>query len=403
MATRSEGGAPPRLLFVSNLFPDQAEPYRGLDNATVLHHLRDDFEIRALSPRPALGVAPWAGRERTARRAREIDAPFAPRYLEVPYIPKVGSRWNHRLMARALRPVLRQLREEFAFDVVLCSWLYPDGCAAVPLCAELDLPCVLISQGTDAHQYLKNPVRRRLIVGACGGSDGVVTRSKELARLLGEAGVAAGKLHPIYNGVDTEVFRPRDKEELRAQLGAGVRGGPLLLFVGNLLPIKDPGALLEAFARLLQRGAGDAELVMVGKGPLRPELERQCGQLGIADRVTFTGPLDAAEVARWMAAADVLCMSSINEGLPNVVLEALSSGLPIVATDVGGIAEVVDRPERGAVVPRGDREAYCSALQQLLSRQNPQSAPLKRFDWASAASAYRELLLAAIQARSDSR
>ena len=134
-----------RLLFVSNLFPDSSEPIRGLDNACLLSYLRGHFdEIRAVGVRPVLGGA------RTFS-ARAEDEFLSPVYCTTRYIPKIGSRWNHRLMARALGKTLARVRTEFPFDRVLGSWLYPDGCALRKLSGSMGFPLWLISQGSDAH------------------------------------------------------------------------------------------------------------------------------------------------------------------------------------------------------------------------------------------------------------
>ena len=138
-----------KLLFISNLFPDADEPYRGLDNATLLHQLSAGYDIRVLSPRPTLPLATPKN-----RRCRAGDESFAPVYLPAPYIPKVGSRFNHTLMARALRPALRALRGEFPFEAVLSSWVYPDGCAVAKLAGEGGFPFAVVAQGSDVHQYL---------------------------------------------------------------------------------------------------------------------------------------------------------------------------------------------------------------------------------------------------------
>jgi teichuronic acid biosynthesis glycosyltransferase TuaC len=116
-----------RLLFVSNLFPDQHEPYRGLDNATLLHTLRGRAETRVLAFRPTL---PW---RRKKWMARPEDAPLRPHYVPTLYIPKFGHRWNHLLYARALRPVLAALRREAPIEAVLASWLSPTH-ARSPAC-----------------------------------------------------------------------------------------------------------------------------------------------------------------------------------------------------------------------------------------------------------------------------
>ena len=374
----------PRLLFISNLFPDQAEPYRGLDNATILHHLSGEFEIRVLSPRPTLFRTP-------VRRAREVDAGFAPVYVPSPYVPKVGSRFNPALMARALREPVAAVQRTWPFDVVLSSWIFPDSCAVATLAN--DFPLVSIAQGTDVHQYLKVPARRKVIAQAMQRASAIITRSAALGQLLAEAGLAPERLHPVYNGIDFTRFCPGDPLAAREALGLPLHG-PMILFVGNFLPIKNPLLLLRAHAQLTS-----AHLVMVGGGPLEEKARALAGELGTAGRITFAGRRSAEEVARFMRAADVLALPSHNEGVPNVILEAFASGLRVVASRVGGISEVHDRACLGSLVPAGDLDALVHTLRHAL--ETPvQSEAIRRhalqFSWEAAALKYSGLLKAAI-------
>jgi len=346
-----------KLLFVSNLFPDTGEPYRGLDNATVLHHLHArGHEIRVLAPRPVL--------RRRAFAPREIDLPLRPEFLPVPYVPKLGGLFNHRLMAAALRPALARLRREQPWDLVLASWLFPDGWAVAR--AAGPGPLALIAQGSDVHVYLHSRPRRAAILAACARAGAVITRSESLAHLLAAAGVEGDRLRPIHNGVDTGVFHGGDLAAARQRLGLAT-AERWLLFVGNLLPVKDPDFLLRAFARIAAV-CPEARLALAGRGPLRPALEAQVAALGLTERVRFLGPLDATAVADWMSAADLLVMTSRNEGLPNVILEAQACGLPVVATRVGGIHEVVDAPWKGDLTPPGDLSAWSAAVLARLAQ-----------------------------------
>jgi len=344
-----------RILFISNLFPDTTEPYRGLDNVTVLHHLRAlGHEARALSPRPMLRRRPLL--------PRGMDAVFAPEYVPALYVPKAGGLFNHRLMAAALRPALARLRASWKWDVVLASWLFPDAWAAAH--AGADAPLALIAQGSDVHVYLKSRPRRAAILDACSRARAVITRSESLAVLLGGAGVPGVKLKPVHNGVDTGVFHGGDRSEARRALGLP-EDGRWLLFVGNLLPVKDPEFLLRAFQRV-NRAENDTRLALAGRGPMRAALEKCAAELGIAGRVRFLGPQDAAQIGQWMRAADLFCMTSRNEGLPNVILESQACGLPVVSTRVGGIHEVVDEVWKGALTPPGDLDAWVDAALQRL-------------------------------------
>jgi glycosyltransferase involved in cell wall biosynthesis len=382
-----------KLLFVSNLFPDTREPYRGLDNATLLHALRDRAEIRVVALRPSL---PW---QRRAWRPRPEDAPLQPQFLAVPYLPKIGHRFNHRLYARALRPVLASLVREWAPGVILVSWLFPDACAVARLQLEFQNPFVAIAQGSDAHQYLQISARREVMVRELARASAIVTRSAELARLLAEAGLAAGKLHTIYNGVDLERFRPPDPAgRLAAREAMAIPvDAPVIVFVGNFLPVKNPRLLLEAHARLLGTPVfRDTRLVLVGAGPV--DLSAESLRLGTSARVMFAGRQDVAGVARAMEAADVLALSSDNEGVPNVMLEAFACGLPVVATRVGGISEVHRHDFLGKLVPARDAAQLGEALGEVLSRprETARIAEYGRtFSWEATADAYREVLRAA--------
>ncbi len=378
-----------KLLFVSNLFPDATEPYRGLDNATLLHHLADRWQIRVLALRPAL---PFRAR---AWRPRKQDIQFAPEYLAVPYIPKFGSRWNHRIMARALRPHLSALRREFAFDVVLSSWIFPDSCAIAELAQELDFPFVAIAQGSDVHQYLQMPARRDIIARLLPRAAAVITRSGELARLLAGAGLPRERLHPVYNGVDLDLFQPGDRLAARRELGLPAEA-PLILFVGNFYAIKNPLLAVRALPLLSTTDFPvPPVLVMVGGGPLESAVRQEADQLGVGDRVILAGRTDAAGVARSMQAADVLLLPSQNEGVPNVILEAFACGLPVVASRVGGIPEVHPGDDFGRLVEPIEPEPFARRLRDVLLAPTDR-AQLRnhalQFSWPRAAAACHDLL-----------
>lgn len=381
-----------KLLFVSNLFPDTTEPYRGLDNATLLHHLADRWQIRVLAVRP---VFPFFSH---TWHPRLEDAKFSVESVAAPYLPKIGSRWNHRLMASALRRRVRELHEQGEFDVVLASWLFPDCCAIAILAKELDFPFIAIAQGSDVHQYLKMPVRRRIVTNLLPRAAAVVTRSGELARLLGEAGLPRERLHPIYNGVDLEQFRPGDRASARRELMLPVEA-PVILFVGNFYDIKNPLVLPEALARLPAAAFKSPPiLVMVGGGSLERDVRRLAERLSLKERVILAGRMDAAGVARSMQAADVLCLPSRNEGVPNVILEAFACGLPVVASRVGGIPEVHPGDGFGRLVAGADPDAFATALREtLLSPPAPEQLRQHalQFSWSRAADAYHQLLLEA--------
>lgn len=386
-----------KILFISNLFPDSSEPVRGLDNATVLHWLAKDHgaEIRVISPRPTLRLPLTTP---NLRQTVPGDATFDPIYPEVGFVPKFGTRWNDRLLKRGINEDFQRLVAEFEPEIVLCSWLFPDGCAVAELCRQRGIPLVLVTQGSDTHQYLQVPLRRLKILRAINASDAVICRSADLGKRLKKAGAPGHKLHTIYNGIDPSVFFPGDRCQARRDLGLGDHSSPLLLFVGNFLPVKNPEFLLEAHAALNQKRKAEnlpeTQLVMIGDGPMKSKLEQFSINLGTRQDLRFLGRQTSFTVSQWMRAADLLCLSSVNEGFPNVILEAMASNLPVISTRVGGIEEKITEPELGRLVEPDDLDGYVEALESMLSQFVGSEPALPRTDlsWESTARSYQSLL-----------
>jgi glycosyltransferase involved in cell wall biosynthesis len=128
--------------------------------------------------------------------------------------------------------------------------------------------------------------------------------------------------------------------------------------------------LIDAWAKLhhAKAVAETDQLVIIGDGKCRKTLEQQVSSAGIERHVRFLGTIPHPEVTRWLAASDALCLTSYNEGTPNVVVEALASGVPVVATRVGGVPEIVTEGVSGTLTEPGDPEAFASAIRDTLSR-----------------------------------
>lgn len=377
-----------KLLFVSNLFPDESEPWRGLDNVTLLHALRQQepaLEVRVLAFRPALGLpGPLP-----LIRPRPGDELLSPSYHKAAYLPKFGG-WNHRLFAISLARAKKAALGSFQPEVILAPWLFPDACAAAACFPQV--PLVAVAQGSDVHQYLSLSMRRRAILELCDRARGIVTRSQDLQRRLVAAGADASKVHTIYNGVDPDIFHPAPRQAARQQLQLSIPAkGHLILFVGNFLHVKGIDLLLEAFALVHQR-RGDLTLALIGSGPLEQSLKQRAAELGISSRLVFVGRQPPQVVARWMQASNTVCLSSHNEGVPNVVLEAVSSGRPMVSTDVGGIGEIIEPlMSRRFLVPSRDPSAYAAVLTGSLDHPPDEQAlhqKAKNYSWENCAQSY---------------
>jgi glycosyltransferase involved in cell wall biosynthesis len=326
-----------RLLCVTNLYPRPAERVRGVFNARWIEAIADvageHIEVSVVSlvaePRP------WKWRQISAWECPREGAIHV-RYLPYFHAPLVGRNWADVFCRKSLVS-LRKAAD--AVDVILGTWLYPDCVAAADLAREAGKPYWLKAHGTD-RLHLHHAVRGRKVLAACRSAAGVIANSEFLRNELVGAGVSREKTHVIRHGVDANMFRSRNRDESRkAVLKDREPDGPLLLFVGNLVREKGPDRALEAFRSLSD--TCPATLAFVGGGPMDAELQRHAVQWGLTHRVWFEGPETPERVATWMNAADCLWVTSRSESLPNVILEALASGLPVVSMDVGGCREVL--------------------------------------------------------------
>jgi len=171
-----------------------------------------------------------------------------------------------------------------------------------------------------------------------------------------------------YGRVDGEIVKasPIEEEHICKNLKLTLSSPPIILFVGRLMPEKGPGILLEAFHHLIKKGI-DGILWYIGDGPLRQELEYLSKKLNIEDKVKWWGRVEWGEnLFRLMGEGDILCVPSLSEGFPRVVIEGMANGLPVIVSNVGGIGEVVRDGYNGLLVPPGDVQSLGKAIERLL-------------------------------------
>jgi glycosyltransferase involved in cell wall biosynthesis len=164
------------------------------------------------------------------------------------------------------------------------------------------------------------------------------------------------KLRVVHCSVDSGRFAPVDRRG---------RGAREVLTVGRAVPVKGQTLLIEAMAELKRRGV-DARLTLVGDGPQMPELRELVERLAVADRVDLTGAVGQDEIGALYARADVFAMPSFAEGLPVVLMEAMATGLPVVASRITGVPELVDDGVSGLLVAPGRVDGLVAALERLL-------------------------------------
>ena len=169
----------------------------------------------------------------------------------------------------------------------------------------------------------------------------------------------------IYNGIDSDIYSLQgvSNRDLAKKKYGFQNHIPLLLNVGGLRKPKGHIILLEAAAILKKKGISFS-LVIAGEGKLRPDLERAIEKLRLVSNVCLLGQRD--DIPELMSAADIFVLSSLWEGLPGVVLEAMASGLPVVSTNVGGVSELVVENETGFLVPPKNPQLLAEAIERML-------------------------------------
>jgi glycosyltransferase involved in cell wall biosynthesis len=308
-----------------------------------------------------------------------------PRY---PHVPGVSLRRHADRMARAALPVVRALAQGVRC-VLDAHYVYPDGVAAMRIGGWLGLPCVVTARGSDVNVLGQRAAVARQVRAELPRAHALLAVSDDLRRRFATlAGVPQERVEEVRNGVDLARFRPGDRAGARARLGLPPHA-PLVLGVGRLVAAKG----FDLAAAAVARSGPDVRLVLVGEGPARAAIERAAPP----GRLHLLGARGRDDVALAMQACDAFLLPSQREGWPNVVTEALACGLPVVATAVGGIPEILADPVAGELAA-AEPAALAAALHRQLARGEQRQAIAAyagRYAWDAPIARLREILRSA--------
>jgi len=279
-------------------------------------------------------------------------------YLHYRALPIVTRLLNGYNCGRVLFPRLRKFRP----DLVIGYNVYPDGYGVVAAARHLGIPVVIGAIGSDVLR-IPNYFVGQLTAQTLRKASLVLTVSDDLRDRVMQWGIPPEKCQVIHNGCDFDIFKPASREAARIGLNLDP-SAELVVFVGRLVPLKGLRELLEA-AATLSKSRQRLQVVCIGEGPMDQELRNRASQPDLNGRVRFVGGASPNEIARWLAASNVLCLPSHSEGCPNVIIEALSSGRPVVASNVGGIPELLNSG-CGVLVPPKDAQQLAQGLSQAL-------------------------------------
>ena len=380
----------PRILTLSCAFPNPAQPGLGSFVRSRMQAVASVAEVKVVAPVAHLaysriGKTQPGGNDIPYWRSDGRLEVLHPRWFYPPW----GMALNAFLLAGQVWLPLVRLQKRFPFQVIDSHFGFPDGIAASVLASVFGVPFVVTLRGNEP-MHARSPLVRWLLRRALRNAAQVITVSERLRDFAVQLGVSPSNVRTIPNGIDTDVFHTRDRLESRRKWGISPHE-KVILSAGALIERKGHHRIVKALSALKHTGVSARLLIAGAAGPegqYEGRIHQAVTDAGLQNNVQFVGYITQGEMAELMSAADVLCLASSREGWPNVVHESLGCGTPVVATDIGGVPEMVPGDCYGFVVPAADQKALEIALRQALEKdwdRNAISAWGRSRSWATVA------------------
>ncbi len=368
-----------RVCTFSSLFPSIRSPNAGIFIRERMFRVAREFPLVVVAPQA------WSPFDWIVRMVRPDFRPMdlrseivdginilRPRYLS---IPSIGKRFDGFLMATSCLPSMRRLHRTFGFTVIDAHFAYPDGHAAVRIGRALSVPVVVSLRGSKDERLIGTS-REKGLRWALSKADALISVSEKLRIDVVERLGIKRPVTLIGNGIDLVRFSAETRNEARERLGLPLRA-KVMVGVGNLIPLKGFQRVIPLLPRLRERYP-DLIYLIVGDAAQQADIRRELVALardwGVLDAVRFAGRQPQEELKWYYSAADLFVLATEYEGWANVFLEAMSCGLPVITTRVGGNSEVVPEGVAGTLVDYWDPDAFGKAIDDGLSRSWDHSA-----------------------------
>jgi len=374
-----------KVLVLTDLFPEPANPNHGIFIYQWAFHLAQKCDLTVyqviFKERNRLVSDPDLVSFRENFRSNQRFA-WTQRIKIIDRFDRIWrrSRQFYRLAKADLNPAIRE------FDIIVGQMGCPGGYAAVRLAKKFGKKSIVGLRGSDVNTYLSRPVLKRFMRRTLNQADRLVTVSAALKTELLRRGYSESKISVIYNGVDETIFHPLDQTESRRKLHLPSEF-KYLLFVGALSRRKGIDLLLSAYRKI---NRPDLKLIFIGQGNDKYLIDEFKKEYALSDRILLPGTIPHIQLPIWYAAADVIVLPSLAEGVPNVILEAVAMGRPVAASAVGGIPEIIVEGKNGYLCQPGDLESLIRALEKALPCSG-EGEPEQRFTWQDNSRSYLQI------------
>jgi len=366
-----------RVLLLSHLFPKASDPRHGIFVQRQAERLRDaGYDLEVVSPIPYIprfmtNIPRWR-KYRHLTRSHDVNGFKVHR---PPYVRPPGEwfiAYEGRTIWSCIRSTVERLADEKPFDLVYACDFVADVTAGCAAAKHLNVPCVGLAIGKDLNMNVRQrPGALRAITQSLMDCDGIVCVSEALNKRVTALTRGQRDSVAITWGIDTNIFRPVDPAErqaIRHDLGYPP-DAIVILSAGYLLRDKGIYELVDAFDDVAEQYP-QSMLVFLGDGAERAALEDRVARSPFTDRIRVMGHVEHEDMPMHFQAGDMLALPTYHEGMPNVVLEAMGAGLPILATHVGGIPEAVPDERYGFLVPPKDAKKLGEALERMLADES---------------------------------
>ena len=382
-----------KVLIVSNLFPTPAQPERGVFTYQLAKALSEYCDVEVSCP------LPWVPSWNIFRSHPDwkffVDIPekatmngitiHYPRYI---LLPKVSEKIHASLMSLGIKRHLNRLVREKEIDVINVHWIYPDTVAVINACSDT-IPVIPTALGSDINVHLQDKNKEAQIISALTKASCITVVSENLRDELVLKGLNENKIDVIHNGVNADKFKQLDQGDALKSLGKPLSEDFHIVFVGRLSSEKRIDLLIKAAHQLKEKNI-KTTISVIGAGPLETQLKSMVSNLGLDHTVHFIGQESHERVSLWINSADVLCLPSDMEGCPNVVLESLSTGIPVIGSKVGAMPYIINE-NLGVLFEPGDANDLERAILEARNKEWNRSLiaeSMKSNSWSSVAKKY---------------
>lgn len=361
-----------KVLVFSLNFPNSKAPIQGVFVKERIRYLAKYCEVRVVSP------IPWFPLLRFIKPHAISGVPefevidglvvYHPRFFYVPGVFK--SLDGILLFLSSLLTVVR-IHRSFQFDIIDAHFAYPDGFAAVLLGKVFRVPVSVTLRGT-IIPLSKFFWRRQMIRWTLHQTKKIFSVARFLKSVSVELGIPGEKIVVVPNGVDSAKFYPLDRKESRKRLLIPY-DYKVIISVGGLTERKGFHRVIEVLPEIMKEFKDNSFIYLIVGGPCAEGdyysvLRKQIAALHLHNSVWMVGPKMHDELPLWLSSSDLFCLATRNEGYPNVLIEAMACGLPVVATDVGGNSEIITSEQFGFLVKPGDRDGLRDAIIQAIRK-----------------------------------